>query len=127
MFEKMVRHGILIAVATLIVNVLAVATSIFALQVYDRVVPTLAYATLSALVGILVVARWENENDASKSASMHPTKSPVVSPKIDSFPTLAPTRQVSHTFREAHDFDGDKNSHGNDKEVDTCLNERTVV
>jgi len=39
-----------VLVATLIINVLAVSTSIFAMQVYDRVVPTLAYATLATLV-----------------------------------------------------------------------------
>jgi len=46
-----------VALATLVVNVLAVATSLFAMQVYDRVVPTFAYATLTAMVsGMLVVA-----------------------------------------------------------------------
>jgi ATP-binding cassette subfamily C protein LapB len=45
-----------VAVATLVVNVLAVATSLFAMQTYDRVVPTLAYSTLATLVvGMLVV------------------------------------------------------------------------
>jgi ATP-binding cassette subfamily C protein LapB len=45
-----------ILVATVIINVLAVATSIFAMQVYDRVVPTLAYATLTTLVmGMFIV------------------------------------------------------------------------
>lgn len=39
-----------VLIATLIVNVLAVGNSIFALQVYDRVVPTQAYATLATLV-----------------------------------------------------------------------------
>ncbi|NLQ18136.1 ATP-binding cassette domain-containing protein [Marinomonas sp. M1K-6] len=39
-----------VMVATVIVNVLAIATSLFALQVYDRVVPTLAYSTLTTLV-----------------------------------------------------------------------------
>lgn len=39
-----------VLIATLIVNLLAVSTSIFAMQVYDRVVPTLAYATLTTLV-----------------------------------------------------------------------------
>lgn len=38
-----------IAIATLLVNLLGVATSIFAMQVYDRVVPTMAYATLTTL------------------------------------------------------------------------------
>ncbi len=45
-----------VVVATVLVNLLAVATSIFAMQVYDRVVPTLAYATLTTLVvGMLLV------------------------------------------------------------------------
>ena len=45
-----------ILVATLVINVLAVATSLFAMQVYDRVVPTFAYATLAALVsGMLLI------------------------------------------------------------------------
>ena len=45
-----------VLVATLLVNVLAVATSLFAMQVYDRVVPTLAYATLTTLVvGMLLI------------------------------------------------------------------------
>lgn len=41
--------------ATLVVNLLAVATSMFSMQVYDRVVPTLAYSTLGALVAGMVV------------------------------------------------------------------------
>ncbi|MDQ6992375.1 MAG: ATP-binding cassette domain-containing protein [Mariprofundus sp.] len=41
--------------ATVLVNLIAVATSIFALQVYDRVVPTQAYATLTTLVGGMVL------------------------------------------------------------------------
>lgn len=42
--------------ATLVVNLLAIATSMFSMQVYDRVVPTLAYSTLTALaVGMLLV------------------------------------------------------------------------
>ena len=45
-----------IIVATVIINFLAIATSIFAMQVYDRVVPTLAYATLTTLVtGMFIV------------------------------------------------------------------------
>ena len=45
-----------IIIATVIINVLAIATSIFAMQVYDRVVPTLAYATLTTLVmGMFIV------------------------------------------------------------------------
>lgn len=50
-----------VAVATVVVNLLAVATSLFAMQVYDRVVPTLAYATLTTLVvgmGIATVMDW---------------------------------------------------------------------
>ena len=41
--------------ATLVVNLLAVASSLFALQVYDRVVPTLAYPTLWALVAGMAI------------------------------------------------------------------------
>jgi ATP-binding cassette subfamily C protein LapB len=45
-----------VLLATFIINTLAVATSIFAMQVYDRVVPTLAYATLTTLVtGMLII------------------------------------------------------------------------
>lgn len=45
-----------VLIATLIVNVLGIATSIFAMQVYDRVVPTLAYATLTTMVvGMLLI------------------------------------------------------------------------
>ena len=45
-----------VLVATLIINVMAVSTSLFAMQVYDRVVPTLAYATLWTLVmGMVIV------------------------------------------------------------------------
>ncbi len=45
-----------VGVATLVVNLLAIATSIFAMQTYDRVVPTLAYATLSTMVvGMLII------------------------------------------------------------------------
>lgn len=50
-----------VLVATVLVNVLAVATSLFAMQVYDRVVPTLAYATLSTLVAgmaLILVLDW---------------------------------------------------------------------
>ena len=39
-----------VVTATAVVNLLAVATSLFAMQVYDRVVPTLAYATFTTLV-----------------------------------------------------------------------------
>lgn len=42
-----------VAVATLLTSLLTVATSLFSQQVYDRVVPSFAYATLWALVAIL--------------------------------------------------------------------------
>jgi len=47
--------------ATVIINILAVASSLFAMQIYDRVVPTFAYATLTALVAgmmIVMVLDW---------------------------------------------------------------------
>jgi len=44
-----------VALATLLTSVLTVATSFFALQVYDRVIPTSAYATLWALAGVVGV------------------------------------------------------------------------
>jgi len=44
-----------VLIATLIINVMAVATSLFAMQVYDRVVPTLAYATFTTLVVGMVI------------------------------------------------------------------------
>lgn len=45
-----------VLVATLVVNVLAVMTSLYSMQVYDRVVPSFSYGTLWALtVGILIV------------------------------------------------------------------------
>ncbi len=45
-----------IIIATVVINFLAIATSIFAMQVYDRVVPTLAYSTLTTLVtGMFIV------------------------------------------------------------------------
>ncbi len=50
-----------VMIATLIINTLAVSTSLFAMQVYDRVVPTLAYATLWTLVAGMagvVVLDW---------------------------------------------------------------------
>lgn len=51
-----IRAGI----ATLFINVLAVASSIFAMQVYDRVVPNFSYATLWALaVGVLLVIGFD--------------------------------------------------------------------
>ncbi len=43
-------------VATVVVNVLAIASSLFTMQVYDRVVPTMAFATLTTLVaGMLLI------------------------------------------------------------------------
>ncbi|MBF0220528.1 MAG: ABC transporter ATP-binding protein, partial [Gammaproteobacteria bacterium] len=54
-----------VLIATLIINSLAVATSLFAMQVYDRVVPTLAYATLWTLVAgmaIVVLLDWGLKN-----------------------------------------------------------------
>ncbi|RYY55831.1 MAG: ABC transporter ATP-binding protein, partial [Comamonadaceae bacterium] len=50
-----------VLVATVLVNLLAVATSLFAMQVYDRVVPTLAYATLTTLavgMALVMVIDW---------------------------------------------------------------------
>mgnify|MGYP000742296702 FL=1 len=58
-FRELMREPAWIAkvlIATLIINILAVATSLFAMQVYDRVVPTLAYATFTTLVvGMLLI------------------------------------------------------------------------
>jgi len=50
-----------VLVATVVVNVLSVATSLFSMNTYDRVIPTFAYATLQAMVagmGIVVVLDW---------------------------------------------------------------------
>jgi ATP-binding cassette subfamily C protein LapB len=45
-----------VLIATVMINLLAVSTSLYAMQIYDRVVPTLAYATLTTLVvGMLVI------------------------------------------------------------------------
>lgn len=45
-----------VCLATLMVNTFAVITSLFAMQVYDRVVPTLAFSTLYSLVaGVFLV------------------------------------------------------------------------
>ncbi|RYY85819.1 MAG: hypothetical protein EOO24_36180 [Comamonadaceae bacterium] len=44
-----------VLVATVLVNLLAIGTSLFAMQVYDRVVPTLAYATLTTLAAGMVL------------------------------------------------------------------------
>ena len=58
-----------VSIATLMVNLLAVATSLFAMQVYDRVVPTLAYSTLWTLVSgmvIVVLIDWFLKNARSR-------------------------------------------------------------
>lgn len=50
-----------VVIATVLVNLLAVATSLFAMQVYDRVIPTMAYATLTTLVvgmGMILLIDW---------------------------------------------------------------------
>jgi ATP-binding cassette subfamily C protein LapB len=50
-----------VLLATIVINILAVASSLFALQVYDRVVPTFAYTTLTALavcMAIIVGLDW---------------------------------------------------------------------
>ena len=50
-----------IVVATCMVNLIGISTALFAMQVYDRVVPTMAYATLTTLVAgmaIVVVMHW---------------------------------------------------------------------
>lgn len=50
-----------VVMATLVINCLAVTTSLFAMQVYDRVVPTMAFATLTTLVvgmGIVITMDW---------------------------------------------------------------------
>lgn len=56
MFKDNRRWFSEIVVASILVNMLAVLTSIYAMQVYDRVVPTFSYSTLTALtVGMLLV------------------------------------------------------------------------
>jgi ATP-binding cassette subfamily C protein LapB len=50
-----------IVVATCLVNLIGVSTALFAMQVYDRVVPTMAYATLTTLVvgmALIIVLDW---------------------------------------------------------------------
>lgn len=50
-----------LVVATCLINLFAVSTSLFAMQVYDRVVPTLAYTTLTTLalgMAIVVTLDW---------------------------------------------------------------------
>ncbi len=50
-----------ITLATCLVNLIGVSTSLYAMQVYDRVVPTMAYATLTTLVvgmAIIVALDW---------------------------------------------------------------------
>lgn len=53
------RWFIVVAAATVIINLLALATSLFAIQVYDKVVPTLAFDTLwmlvSAMAGVILI------------------------------------------------------------------------
>ncbi|MBF0439782.1 MAG: ATP-binding cassette domain-containing protein, partial [Magnetococcales bacterium] len=44
------RWVIEVLISTLIINILALSTSLFAMQVYDHVVPTFAYATLTTMV-----------------------------------------------------------------------------
>lgn len=56
LIKKHPRWVIDVCVATLLVNLFAVVTSLFAMQVYDRVVPTLAMSTLYSLVaGIFII------------------------------------------------------------------------
>lgn len=50
-----------VVITTVLVNLLGVATSLFAMQVYDRVIPTMAYATLTTLVvgmGLMLFVDW---------------------------------------------------------------------
>lgn len=50
-----------VLVATVVVNLLAIASSLYAMQIYDRVVPTLAYSTLTALsvgMAIIILLDW---------------------------------------------------------------------
>ncbi len=50
-----------IVVATCLVNLIGISTSLFAMNVYDRVVPTMAYATLTTLaagMAIVVALDW---------------------------------------------------------------------
>lgn len=50
-----------IVIATCLINLIAISTSLFAMQVYDRVVPTMAYATLTTLavgMGLVVLMDW---------------------------------------------------------------------
>lgn len=53
------RWFIVVAAATVVINLLALATSLFAIQVYDKVVPTLAFDTLwmlvSAMAGVILI------------------------------------------------------------------------
>lgn len=49
-----------IGLSSILVNAFAIVTSLFAMQVYDRVVPTLAWSTLWALTtGVLVVLAFD--------------------------------------------------------------------
>lgn len=45
-----------VLMATVLVNLIAVVNSLFAMQVYDRVVPTFAYATLTTMVAGMAIA-----------------------------------------------------------------------
>lgn len=45
-----------VVMASVFINAVVVVTSLFAMQVYDRVVPTLAYATLTTLVVGMLIA-----------------------------------------------------------------------
>lgn len=73
-----------VMLATFVVNLLAVLTSLFAMQVYDRVVPTFSYATLWALSIGLVVAlgmdwllkyvRARLLDSVAKSTDLHASK-----------------------------------------------------
>jgi len=51
-----------LVVATCLINLFAVSTSLFAMQVYDRVVPTLAYTTLTTLAAGM--ARLDTKNSS---------------------------------------------------------------
>ena len=56
LIKKYPRWVVDVCVATLLVNLFAVITSLFAMQVYDRVVPTLAMSTLySLVVGVFII------------------------------------------------------------------------
>jgi ATP-binding cassette subfamily C protein LapB len=54
-FARRKRVFVEVAIGTILTSTLAIASSFFALQVYDRVIPTFAYATLYALAGVVGV------------------------------------------------------------------------